>query len=47
MLSDTLFDARTKIKRYESQYADEYHEIGLALTKVKIVMRAMQAACDL
>ena len=47
MLSDTLFSARSEIEDYERRYSDELQEALPALAKVKVVMRAMQAAFDL
>lgn len=47
MISDTLFSARSEIEDYERRYSDELQEALPALAKVKIVMRAMQAAFDL
>jgi len=47
MLSDTLWEARDGIEHYEREYAEEFREIAPALAKVKTVLRAMQAACEL
>lgn len=47
MLSDTLWEARNGIEYYEREYAWKFRKIAPALAKVKTVLRAMQAACEL
>jgi hypothetical protein len=47
MISDILFNARSGIENCEWADTDDLREISPALTNVKIVMHAMQAALDL